>query len=684
MSKLARLALSAFLFALTTAHAAAHDPIAMPVPDGGDAAVEPGDDFYRYANGRWLDTTQLPRDHTEVGTLQGMIDRTTGQLHGLMEAQAATAGHQPSDAAGKVGAYYRAYLDQARRDALGWQPIKPLLDAVRQATTKDAQVALMGRAPMDFEGSLFGLTVDVDHRDPKHAAVFLSLSGTALPDRAYYLDKRFAAQRSAYRAYLTASFERVGWPSPADAAGRVLEFETALAGASWNQAQQRDELSTNNPVTLAGLERLAPGFAWKRFLAASGIPADARLVMVEKAAFPKVARLFASTPLSTIEAWQAARIIDHASPLLSADFTGAWFRFRGMALAGASAPAAPWQLAVQTIAGSGCPGDPSVCFGSLRWSVGKLYVATYFQPSARDAVRAMIQELRDAYGNRIDKLAWMSPETRAEAQRKLLAYTVNVGYPDHWREDAPEVIRDDDLVGDVLRSAAVDWRYELGRLDRPVDPTEWEEAPQTVDAENGEALNIEFPAALLQPPLFDRQGDTAANYGALGSYIGHEWTHGFDDDGRHMDAANRLRDWWGKADGQAFTQRADALGRQYAATEPAPGMHVDAGQTMGENIADLGGVTLALDAYHRSLAGKAASTRDGFTGDQRFFLAWARLWRGKKTPEALRDQVTDDVHSPYPERVNIPFRNIDAWYEAFGVKAGDRLYLAPGKRVQIW
>lgn len=684
MSRWLWFTIPAFFLASTAALAGGHDLVATPITDGGDPAVRPGDDFYRYANGRWLDTTPLPRDHIEVGTLQGMIDRTTGQLHELMQAQAATAGHQPGDAAGKVGAYYRAYLDQARRDALGWQPIKPLLDGVRQATTKDAQVALMGRAPLSFEGSLFGVIVDVDHRDPKHTAVFLSLSGTALPDRAYYLDKRFAAQRSAYRAYLSASFARVGWPSPADAAGRVLDFETALASASWNEAQQRDVLSTNNPETLAGLERLAPGFPWQHFLAASGIPGDAHLVLVEKAAFPKVARLFASTPLSTIEAWQAARMIDHASPLLSADFTDAWFRFRGMVLAGQSAPPEPWQLAVQTISGSGCPGDPSVCFGSLRWSVGQLYVAKYFPASSRDSVRAMIQELRDAYRDRIDKLAWMSPGTRAEAQRKLLAYTVNVGYPDHWRQDAPDVIRDDDLVGDVLRSAAVDWRYELGLLARPVDPTEWYEAPQTVDAENGEALNIEFPAALLQPPLFDRQGDPAANYGALGSYIGHEWTHGFDDDGRHMDADNRLRDWWGKTDGQAFAQRAAALGRQYAATEPVPGMHVDAGQTMGENIADLGGVTLALDAYHRSLAGRAASTLDGLTGEQRFFLAWARVWRGKKTPEALRDQVTDDVHSPYPERVNIPFRNIDAWYEAFGVKADDLLYLAPGKRVRIW
>ena len=684
MSMAPRFVLCVVLFALATTLANAADPITAKVPDGGDAAVRPGDDFYRYANGRWIDSTPLPNDHTEVGTLQGMIDRTTAQLHELMQTQAATGGHQPSDAAGKVGAYYRAYLDQARRDALGWQPIKPLLDAVHQATTKDAQVALMGQAPMSFEGSLFGLSVDVDHRDPEHAAVFLSLSGTALPDRAYYLDNRFAAQRSAYRAYLSAMFERVGWPSPAAAAGRVLAFETALASASWNQAQQRDALSTNNPVTPAGLERLAPGFAWQRFLSASGIPADAHLVVVEKPAFAKVARLFASTPLFTIQAWQAARIFDHASPLLSTDFTDAWFRFRGMALAGRSSPPAPWQLAVQTIAGSGCPGDPSVCFGSLRWSVGQLYVAKYFPPAARDSVLAMIHELRDAYRDRIDKLAWMSPQTRTEAQDKLLAYTVNVGYPEHWRQDAPDVIRDDDLVGDVLRSAAVDWRYELGRLARPVDPTEWDEAPQTVDANNGEALNIEFPAALLQPPIFDQEGDTAANYGALGSFIGHEWTHGFDDDGRHMDADNRLRDWWVNADGQAFVQRAAALGKQYAATEPVPGMHVDAGQTMGENIADLGGVTLALDAYHRSLAGKAAPTRDGFTGDQRFFLAWARLWRGKKTPEALRDQVTDDVHSPYPERVNIPFRNIDAWYEAFGVGAGDRMYLAPGKRVRIW
>ncbi|WP_243050538.1 M13 family metallopeptidase [Dyella sp. RRB7] len=651
---------------------------------GADMATKPGDNFFRYANGTWLDHTPIPADKPAVSLRLAMTDLTEQRLHDIMEAAAHST--QPTTTLdGKVGAFYQSYMDEARIDALGAKPIAPQLDAVRKATTRDAQAALMGRTNVDFEGALFDLSIDIDLKDTKRYAVYVGQAGLGLPDRDYYLKPAFAKQKTAYQAYVTQLLTLSGWPHPEAAARDVVAFETAIAQASWSKVQQRDPVATYNPMSVAELQQLAPGFAWAEYLTSSQLGELKRIVVAEKTAFPKLAALYAHTPVATIQAWQATRIADNAAFYLSQPFQDAYFDMHGKTLTGQQQQTVRWKRGVQAVSGGDCGvGDRLNCFGNLGWGVGQLYTAKYFPASSKTQIEALVANLKAAYRERIQKLDWMGPQTRQEALRKLDTYTIKVGYPDHPRDYASVAISRDDLVGNVLHAAAADWSFYVNRLDGPVDRSDWSMTPQTNDAYNGSLRDIVFPAAILQPPIFDPNADPAINYGAIGGVIGHELTHGFDDEGRKIDADGALRDWWTAADAKAFDERAKKLGAQYDAFEPLPGVHINGNLTMGENIADLGGLTLALDAYHASLHGKPAPVVDGFTGDQRVFLGWAQAWRGKLTDDAIRRQVASDPHSPRAFRVNGPVRNIDAWYQVFGVQPGDALYLQPADRVRIW
>jgi len=650
---------------------------------GADTSVKPGNDFFRYANGTWLDRTPIPADKPAVSLRLAMTDLTEQRLHGLMEAAAKNANDTTLD--GKVGAFYQSFMDQARIDALGAKPIAPQLDAVKHATTRDAQAALMGRTNTDFDGSLFNLGFDVDLKDVNRYAVYLSQAGLGLPDRDYYLKPEFAKQKAAYQAYVAQLLTLASWPQPAAAAKDVLAFETAIAQASISKVEQRDPVAMYNPMSVADLEKLAPGFAWKDFLKAAQLDNTTRVVVMEKTAFPKLAALYAKTPVATIQAWQAARIADNAAYYLSEPFQQAYFEMHGKTLTGQQQMEARWKRAVHAVSGGDCGfGDRLSCFGNLGWGVGELYTAKYFPASSKAKIEELVANLKAAYRVRIEKLDWMGADTRKEALKKLDTYTIKVGYPDHSRDYANVAMHRDDLVGNVLRAAQADWSFYVDRSNKPVDRSDWSMTPQTNDAYNGSLRDIVFPAAILQPPIFDPNADPAINYGAIGGVIGHELTHGFDDQGRKIDAVGALRDWWTPADAKAFDERAKKLGAQYDAFEPLPGVHINGNLTMGENIADLGGLTLALDAYHASLRGKPAPIIDGLTGDQRVFIGWAQAWRGKLTDDAIRRQVTSDPHSPRAFRVNGPVRNIDGWYQAFGVSAGDKLYLAPDQRVRIW
>ncbi|MEP6634328.1 MAG: M13-type metalloendopeptidase, partial [Luteimonas sp.] len=652
---------------------------------GADPATKPGDDFFRYANGTWIDKTPIPADKPSYSLRSAMTDTTDQRLRGLIEAAAKQAGHRPTTTEGKVGAFYTSFMDEGSISAKGVSAIAPQLDVVRNAPTRDALAALMGRTNADFEGTLFNFYIDVDLKDPKAYAVYVSQAGLGLPDRDYYLKDEFAAPRAAYLAHSTKLLELIGWPDPAASAKAALAFETEIAKVSWSKTEQRDPVATYNPTTIAELQKFAPGFEWNGFLREAGLSSAPRVVIAEKTAFPKLAALYAVTPLDTLKAWQAMTVADNAAIYLSQPFQDTHFEFHNRALSGQQALEARWKRGVRAVGGGDfLAGDRTSSFGNLGWAVGQMYTARYFPPQAKAKIEDLVDNLKAAFHARIEHLDWMTPATKREALRKLETYTIKVGYPEHARDYSNVAIRDDDLVGNVVRAAAANWSFYTARLGGAVDRSDWFMTPQTNDAYNGSLRDIVFPAGILQPPIFDANADPAINYGAAGGVIGHELTHGFDDQGRKIDADGALRDWWTAEDANAFEARAKLLGAQYSAFEPMPDVHVNGDLTMGENIADLGGLTLALDAYRASLHGKPAPILDGMTGEQRVFIGWAQAWRGKLRADAMRRQVTSDPHSPRMYRVNGVVRNIDAWYELFGVAPADKLYIAPDKRSRIW
>jgi putative endopeptidase len=652
---------------------------------GMDRTVAPGQDFFRYANGTWLDHHTIPADKSAVTLRLEMTDRTEGRLHAMFEESAARVPHAPTDLAGKVGAFYKAFMDESRIEKLGAAPIAPELEAVRKAPDHDALAALMGGNVADFDGTLFNLGIDVDLKNPGRYALYVGQAGLGLPDRDYYLESAFAAQKAAYRTYVGTVLTLLDWPDADATADQVVAFETRIAAASWTKVEQRDPNATYNPFTVGALESFAPGFNWKGFLATAGAGRIDHVIVAEKTAFPKLTALYAATPLDTIRAWHAFHIADNAAPYLSKPFVDAYFELHEHTLAGQAEQRVRWKRAITAIAGGDFGvGDRFGTVGTMGFGVGQLYAARYFGPDAKAKIEALVHNLLAAYRIRLQNLDWMSPATKVEALKKLDTYRIKVGYPDLPRDYSKVAIVDDDLVGDVKAAAAADRDFYFGRFAGPVDTTDWSMTPQTNDAYNGSLRDIVFPAGILQPPLFDPNADAAINYGAIGGVIGHELTHGFDDEGRKIDATGALRDWWTKEDAEKFEARTRQLGAQYSSFEPLPGVHVNGDLTMGENIADLGGLTLALDAYHASLGGKPAPVIDGLTGDQRVFLGWAQAWRGKATDAFVKKQVVSDPHSPRQFRVNGVVHNIDAWYVAFPVKPGDALYVAPDKRVHIW
>ena len=614
-----------------------------------------------------------------------MSELTEKRLHEMMQQDSAHAEHEPGNNAGKVGAFYKSFMDEPRVEALGVTPLTKSFDEVRATTNREQLAGLMGRANLDLEGSIFGLFIDTDVKDPKKYAVTVFQSGLGLPDRDYYLQPAFAEKKAAYQKYAADLLRMADWPEPDKRAEEIVAFETEIARVSWTKTQQRDPNATYNAMSIAELQKLAPGFAWKPFLQAAGLGQLDRVIVSEKSAFPNIAAVYAKTPIETLQAWQAFELLDNAAPYLSKSFADAFFDLRGRTLSGQQEQSARWKRGVHAVSGGDfLAGDRFDRFGNLGWTVGELYAAAYFPPEAKAKIEALVLNLKAAYRTRIEKLDWMSPATKQMALKKLDTYRIKVGYPDKPRDISAVVIRDDDLLGNVQRAGEAEWNFYVKRLPEPVDVDDWGMTPQTNDAYNGSLRDIVFPAGILQPPIFDAHADPAINYGAAGGVIGHELTHGFDDEGRKFDADGKLADWWTAADAKQFEARAAMLGAQYSKYEPLPGVFVKGELTMGENIADLGGMTLGLEAYHESLHGQSSPVIDGLTGDQRVFLGWAQAWRGKVRDDAVKRQVVSDPHSPRQFRVNGVVRNLDAWYEAFGVKEGDKLYVAPAQRVRIW
>ena len=652
---------------------------------GADTSVKPGDDFFRYVNGTWIKKTQIPSDKPAYSLRLAMTDLTEQRLHEMMEALGAKPNTDPVSLEEKIGAFYHSFMDEAQVEKLGVEGMRPQLNDLDRCETKEDLGALMGRTTSDFESSIFNFFIDVDLKDPTHYAFYITQGGLGLPDRDYYLKPNFAPQKAAYQKYVATVLELLKWPEAKPRAKEIVDFETKIAEASWSKAQQRDLTAIYNPMSFDELDKFAHGFPWNRFLMEAGMPKLTQMVVAEKSAFPKIVDVYTKAPVDTIRAWHAFHMADNAAPYLSKVFADAYFELHAKTLSGQKEQQARWKRAITAVSGGDFGvGDRFGTFGTMGFGVGQLYTAKYFPPEAKEKIQTLVDNLKAAYRARLEKLDWMGADTKKEALKKLDTYNIKVGYPDHPRDYSKLTIRGDDLMGNVRRCATLDWDFYTGRFSGPVDRGDWSMTPQTNDAYNGSLRDIVFPAGILQPPVFDANADPAINYGAAGGIIGHELTHGFDDQGRKIDATGALRDWWTAKDAETFNARAKMLGAQFSKYQPLPGVRVNGDLTMGENIADLGGLTLAMAAYRASLNGQSAPVLDGFTGDQRVFLGWAQAWRGKVSDDYVRKQVVSDPHSPRQFRVIGPTRNIDAWYDAFKVKSGDKMYLAPDQRVRIW
>ncbi|MGA8609208.1 MAG: M13 family metallopeptidase [Candidatus Sulfotelmatobacter sp.] len=650
-----------------------------------DKRTRPQDDFYQYVNGAWIARTTIPADQDSVEvTGSQMQDRIDARIRALLEAAASAQRGPAVTPAQKAGAMYAAFMDADHIEALGSSPIEAELAAVRAAPDHAALARIMGRSFSGFGGSIFAASFHIDLRDPQHYALYLNQAGLGMPDRRYYLLEEFAREQRGYREYARRLLTLVKWPNPVESAMAIVAFEGRIAEASWTAAEQRDAVKSFNPMSVVELTAFAPGFPWQEFLDGAQVADVQRVVVGEKSAFPKIAAISADAPMETLKAWCAFNIADRAAPYLSRPFVTARFEFHGKTLEGREKILPRWKQGVLAVSGGECILDASSCFGTLNFAVGQMYVEHYFPAQTKARVESLATELKAAYSRRIEQLSWMSPATKREALRKLDSYTVKVGFPEHPRDYASVEIRRDDLGGDVRRAAAADWKRLVDRSGGPVDWSEWDFPPQVNDSYNGYLNDVVFAAAVLEPPNFDPTADDAVNYGAVGSLIGHELTHGFDDQGRTVDATAALRDWWTPVDAEAFKARAYNLGAQYSRFEPVPGVHIDPGLTMGENIADLGGLLIALDAYHASLHGKPAPVINGLTGDQRFFMSYAQVFRGTVRPAKLREAAVSDAHPSDKIRVLGVLPNVDGWYEAFDVKPGDRMYRPPAERVSIW
>jgi len=628
-----------------------------------DLSAKPGDDFERYASGSWMDVTEIPADRASVGSFNDLREDVVGQVNELITQAPAGTQH---------GALYTSFMDEKTLEKVGLAPLKRDLAAVDALADKVEFARFMGSTYDKFGGSLFGATPYADPDDPTINSLWMFSGGLGLPEKDYYFNEKFVEQRGAYIDYLTRTFKAIGVKSPREAASRVMTLETYIAELNWDAEQLRDIGRINNPMSAAELAAYAPGVDWDAFFAGHNIPPQDRIIVTDNTAIKAIATLYASTDLETLKLWQKARVADQASPYLNKAMVDSNFKFTST-LSGVSEIRPRWKRAVDLIDGQ---------LGEL---VGESYVKEYFPEVAKVRMDELVKNLKLAMADRIRGNDWMSADTKTAALEKLEKMEVMVGYPKEFRDYSQLPMSPDNLYDNMVAAIKFNADYAMSDLGKPVDRSKWGMNPQTVNAYNGGLENkMVFPAGILQPPFFDAWADPAVNYGAIGVVIGHEISHGFDDQGRKIDASGAIKDWWTPQDNERFKAEAKKFGEQYAAFEVVPGAFINPDLTMGENIADLAGVLVAYDAYKKSLNGEEAPVIDGLTGDQRFFLAYAQVWKRKAREDTLRNQVTTDPHSPARYRTIAPLRNVDAWYEAFGVTPDDAMYIALEDRVRIW
>jgi putative endopeptidase len=637
-----------------------------------DPDVSPGDDFHRYVNGQWLATFVMPADKARYGIFDALRERSVEEVHEIVEELAAG---DPADGSleQKVGDYYATWMNLERLNELGASPLKPHLAKI--AAIEDRDSLMMAFANVHLAGP-FGVGIIPDPADTTRYTVFAGQDGLGMPDRDFYLldDGRFEEFRAAYRVYVIRMHELAGIEEAEAKADAIIELETALARTHWTRAESRDIQKIYNPMTVAQVKALAPQFAWERMLDSLGLGGVEPIVVAQPSAITAAGEMLESVPLDTWKDYLAFHFIRANAPFLSEDFDRAHFEFYSKTLSGIEEQRERWKRGADLVN------------ANLGEAVGKVYVERHFPPESKDQMDELVANLKAALEERLGENEWMDDDTREQALAKLATFESRIGYPEKWTDYGPLEIQAGDMLGNTLRVTEFLWKEQLARLGGPVDRRIWPYPPQTVNASYNALLNqITFPAGILQPPFFDPHADAAVNYGAIGGVIGHEIGHGFDDQGRRFDEQGRIRDWWTETADERFRERASRLAAQYDSYSPIEGMTVNGQLTLGENIGDLGGLEMAYAAYRRHVAAHGEPpVLEGFTGDQRFFLSWAQVWRSMIREDELRQQLVTGPHSPAQYRVNGVVRNIDAWYDAFGVDSDAALYLPPEERVSIW
>lgn len=639
-----------------------------------DHSVRPQDDYFRYINGTWLINTAIPADKSSYGVIGLQNDRNLEWLKAIVEKAVLQKAARGGEAQ-QIGDLYASYMDAAKLDALGATPLMPLLAKVDAVTARNALPALFAQLNLIGVPTPISSYVQPDGKDAGRYNLYFTQHGLGMPDRDFYLDKseRFVKLRAAYVCYATQLFALAGDVQADVDANKVMAFETALAKLQWTKVQNRDPVKTYNPITLKALAKQAPGYDWSTWLAGMDVSTDA-VVLNQPSYIKGVAKLLAKTELATLKAYTRLRLLSDFAPYLSQAFFDADFAYRSTALRGVETPKPRWKRGIDVVD------------NNLGEALGKLFVAAHFSDDSKHRVEAMAQNVIKAYGQELETLDWMSPATKIKAKQKLSQFTVKVGYPAVWRDYSSVVITPGDLLGSVQRATAFEVRRNLDKLGKPIDRTEWDMTPQTINAYYDPTKNeIVLPAAILQPPFFDPAADDAMNYGSTGGgTIGHELTHGFDDEGSQYDGAGNLKSWWTHADRKRFDARTAALAKQFDAYEPVPGLHINGKLSLGENIADLGGMVIAYKAWQLSLNGQPSPVINGHSGDERFFGGYAMSWMEKSREESLVTQLKSDPHAPPEYRVNGVVVNLPAFHTAYSTKPGDKLYLAPEARIAIW
>jgi predicted metalloendopeptidase len=648
---------------------------------GMDTSVHPGDNFNEYVNGAWLKATPIPSDKASYGIDAILVDGVRKRLVALIQ-EVAAASNRTEDAR-KVGDFYSSFMDEAAIESKGLEPLRSQLDAIAAIGDRKALARSIGgtlRADVDALNNtnletenLFGVWVVQGLDDPDHNLPYLLQGGLGMPDRDYYISTspKMAELRKQYRHHVARVVKLGGMSEPEKRAEQVFALETKMASVHATRVESEE---VHNAATWKAEELAtnAPGLDWPTLLEAANLKDASTFIIWQPKAVTGLSSLVATEPLDAWKDWLAFHTIEQAAPFLPKEFVREHFAFHGKALNGTPEMLPRWQRGADFT---------STALGEV---LGKVYVERYFPPQTKAKVKAMADSLKEAFGNRIDSLTWMSPETKTKAKEKLATLIVGVGYPDRWADYSSLEVIEGDALGNLQRAELFRYHQQLAKLHQPVDRGEWWMTPQTVNAVNLPLQNaLNFPAAILQPPYFDPAADPACNYGAIGATIGHEISHSFDDQGSQFDARGRLANWWTKTDFEHFKAAGEALAAQYDAYRPFPDLAVNGHQTLSENIADLAGLAVSFDAYHLSLNGKPDVVRDGFTGDQRFFIAFGQSWREKRREASLRKQIASDGHAPAQYRV-ATVRNLDPWYAAFSVTPSKKMYLAPKDRVRVW